>query len=66
MADGIEEAANSVSNVSLTNPPAGEAPSKNALKKELKKKKKEEENRLKEEEKKKKVFFFLCLPLSFL
>ncbi|KAJ8480332.1 hypothetical protein OPV22_024059 [Ensete ventricosum] len=55
MADGIEEAANSVSNVSLTNPPAGEAPSKNALKKELKKKKKEEENRLKEEEKKKKA-----------
>ncbi|CAL9123613.1 unnamed protein product, partial [Musa acuminata var. zebrina] len=55
MADGIEEAANSVSNLSVTDTPAAEAPSKNALKKELKKKKKEEENRLKEEEKKKKV-----------
>ncbi|URE44703.1 lysyl-tRNA synthetase [Musa troglodytarum] len=55
MADGIEEAANSVSNLSVTNPPAEEAPSKNALKKELKKKKKEEENRLKDEEKKKKA-----------
>uniref|UniRef100_A0A804L182 Lysine--tRNA ligase n=1 Tax=Musa acuminata subsp. malaccensis TaxID=214687 RepID=A0A804L182_MUSAM len=54
MADGIEEAANSVSNLSVTDTPAAEAPSKNALKKELKKKKKEEENRLKEEEKKKK------------
>ncbi|XP_009381248.2 lysine--tRNA ligase-like isoform X2 [Musa acuminata AAA Group] len=55
MADGIEEAANSVSNLSVTDTTAAEAPSKNALKKELKKKKKEEENRLKEEEKKKKV-----------
>uniref|UniRef100_A0A804I499 Uncharacterized protein n=1 Tax=Musa acuminata subsp. malaccensis TaxID=214687 RepID=A0A804I499_MUSAM len=46
MADGIEEVAESVSGLSIGNPPAAEAPSKNALKKELKKKTKEEENRL--------------------
>ncbi|WOL09032.1 lysine--tRNA ligase isoform X1 [Canna indica] len=55
MMDGIEEATESVSNLSVSDtPPTADAPS-NALKKELKKKrkkKKEEENRLKEEEKK--------------
>ncbi|WOK97026.1 lysine--tRNA ligase isoform X1 [Canna indica] len=55
MADGTDQVTDSMSNLSTGDPSAAEAPSKNALKKELKKKKKEEENRLKEEEKKKKA-----------
>ncbi|XP_010911688.1 lysine--tRNA ligase isoform X2 [Elaeis guineensis] len=54
MADGVEAAAESVAGLSMDSSKA-EAPSKNALKKELKKKQKEEEKRLKEEEKKKKA-----------
>ncbi|XP_020589568.1 lysine--tRNA ligase [Phalaenopsis equestris] len=54
MNDVIDGAAEKVSELSV-NPIAADAPSKNALKRELKKKQKEDEKRLKEEEKKKKA-----------
>ncbi|KAJ6819726.1 lysine--tRNA ligase [Iris pallida] len=53
MADSVEAAAEKVSDLTMAD--SSDAPSKNALKKELKKKQKEEEKRLKEEEKKKKA-----------
>ncbi|OVA16355.1 Lysine-tRNA ligase [Macleaya cordata] len=58
---GVEETTKAVSELSMASSspaestPSTEAPSKNALKRELKMKQKEEERRLKEEEKKKKA-----------